>query len=1095
MMIAIREAFDAAELLDESQIGFSYNTLEKEQYAITYQIQDDEGNLFAGSIIINPVDELGIPIVTKMVLVQDVVKTRTNTPLTVLPMLNDRHLKGRSMKIVDVTSPMNGTVVMNGIDGSVLYIPNLDYHGTDAFTYTVQDEAGVKSTSAVSIVVLNQVEFALEARGYNPNLKAFDYVALAADEQSFNPEKIIDATNGLFGMVEVVNAYTGEVKYKPNQGFAGEDRFSFTMQHTDGSASSHSILAVVDERNEFIDGTRQIEGRVVLYTDEVMYHYGLFNKIHPEGKAMKIVAVQSEREGTTDIIDQAAFAYRPIDGFKGMDKLTFTVMDEEGNLQKNEVFIEVKDKTARMDLATINFETPVNIPLELSLKGEAVNVVYHDHTQPESGQLKMISRENLSFRYDANAEGDVEKFRVALKSSENRLLYIDVVIDVKPAVDLAIDAPSIGDFEYQVEKDPSGKLLSATQGRKGEVKYDPMTGTISYDPYAAAVGRDFVSYITEMANGSIAQEKIQILHVEHKKFTAKQDKYVQTEVASNAPVLIYAFSNMSAKELIGTALTKIKGADEGEVKILDAERGIIEFIPREGTVADGFTYRLENVNGGKQDVTVKLIINESKSLQQQVLTITAAKDVKTFDYQVLDYLEQNKLAFMSVSDGTFDESFIEVLDAKKGVFTYTSSAPIGSDDILIVEAMDEEGNVVQIPVRIQMVDQKAYSAANLTYNNLSSVESNKDSYHTVLGRNEKEYTLISVSNAKAGAVRIMNAAQGIVRYSPYPGFVGEDSYVFEYIDSDGNIFQKEMEVVVRDESAGVISMSEIERQSQQIEEKVSNITEDLALAQQESIANLPEESDEEIQRAIAASREQERLEAEARKAKRLEDERLAKLEDERKVQEAAEALLASQQTENEVAHADANKTAEVALSLKEKEFEEKRRAEETAKKETAEKARKEADEERIRKKELAAQQSKASGASQKEDNVVFRNILFDFDKSDLRPLSINELNKIHTFMLDNPKYELQLDGHADWIGTIEYNLALSERRAKQAYEYLTQKGIPDGRMVYQFYGEAIPVAPNTNPDGTDNPDGRQLNRRCEFEVKESGTASNIKLKF
>ncbi len=45
-------------------------------------------------------------------------------------------------------------------------------------------------------------------------------------------------------------------------------------------------------------------------------------------------------------------------------------------------------------------------------------------------------------------------------------------------------------------------------------------------------------------------------------------------------------------------------------------------------------------------------------------------------------------------------------------------------------------------------------------------------------------------------------------------------------------------------------------------------------------------------------------------------------------------------------------------------------------------------------------------------------------------------------MQDNPDYELQLDGHADWIGTVEYNLALSERRAKQAYEYLTQKGIP-----------------------------------------------------
>ena len=130
-----------------------------------------------------------------------------------------------------------------------------------------------------------------------------------------------------------------------------------------------------------------------------------------------------------------------------------------------------------------------------------------------------------------------------------------------------------------------------------------------------------------------------------------------------------------------------------------------------------------------------------------------------------------------------------------------------------------------------------------------------------------------------------------------------------------------------------------------------------------------------------------------------------------------------------------------------------------------------------------------------EETIVFRNILFDFDKSDLRKASVQELNKLSSYLTNKTEVELRIDGHADWIGSEEYNMALSERRAKAAYDYLLDKGIADARLTYQFFGESNPIAPNTNPDGSDNPDGRQLNRRCEFKLDKSGTAENITLKF
>jgi len=130
-----------------------------------------------------------------------------------------------------------------------------------------------------------------------------------------------------------------------------------------------------------------------------------------------------------------------------------------------------------------------------------------------------------------------------------------------------------------------------------------------------------------------------------------------------------------------------------------------------------------------------------------------------------------------------------------------------------------------------------------------------------------------------------------------------------------------------------------------------------------------------------------------------------------------------------------------------------------------------------------------------EETIVFRNILFDFDKSDLRAESIKELDKISSYMAAKNNVEVQIDGHADAIGTNEYNMALSERRAKEAYQYVLKSGINEARLTYQFFGEGNPIAPNTKADGTDNPDGRQLNRRCEFKVDQTGTAENVVLKF
>ena len=109
--------------------------------------------------------------------------------------------------------------------------------------------------------------------------------------------------------------------------------------------------------------------------------------------------------------------------------------------------------------------------------------------------------------------------------------------------------------------------------------------------------------------------------------------------------------------------------------------------------------------------------------------------------------------------------------------------------------------------------------------------------------------------------------------------------------------------------------------------------------------------------------------------------------------------------------------------------------------------------------------------------IVLRNIFFDFDKATLRPESTYELERLVQLLKDVPSMKIEIGGHTDSKGADEYNMKLSASRAQSVLDYLATHGIDKGRLTSKGYGETKPMATN------DTEDGRQLNRRTEFEIK------------
>jgi len=97
-------------------------------------------------------------------------------------------------------------------------------------------------------------------------------------------------------------------------------------------------------------------------------------------------------------------------------------------------------------------------------------------------------------------------------------------------------------------------------------------------------------------------------------------------------------------------------------------------------------------------------------------------------------------------------------------------------------------------------------------------------------------------------------------------------------------------------------------------------------------------------------------------------------------------------------------------------------------------------------------------------------IFFDFDKSDIRADAAETLRRNAEMLQLYPAVNITIEGHCCEIGTAEYNLALGERRAKAAYDYLVMLGIDAARLAMVSYGEERPL----------DPTDLEKNRRCEF---------------
>ena len=107
---------------------------------------------------------------------------------------------------------------------------------------------------------------------------------------------------------------------------------------------------------------------------------------------------------------------------------------------------------------------------------------------------------------------------------------------------------------------------------------------------------------------------------------------------------------------------------------------------------------------------------------------------------------------------------------------------------------------------------------------------------------------------------------------------------------------------------------------------------------------------------------------------------------------------------------------------------------------------------------------------------AMQGIQFETGKATIKPVSFNILNDIAKVFIDNPTYQVEVQGHTDNVGKPAFNMQLSDKRAQSVRKYLVEHGVPENQLTAKGYGDTKPIESNKTAKG------RALNRRVEFDI-------------
>jgi subtilisin family serine protease len=571
----------------------------------------------------------------------DTITTAYETAVTIDVLANDSDENGDTLSITDTTTPADGSVTIS--DGKIVYTPNDGYEGSDSFDYTISD-GELTTTATVTVTVEEKPNTAPVATDDTATTAyetavSIDVLANDSDEDA-DALSITSTTTPSHGSVTIND---GKVVYTPDDGYEGDDSFSYTI--SDGDLTSTANISVTVEEQPNTAPVALDDSITTAYETAVTIDV-LANDSDEENDALTITDVSTPLHGSATIVD-GKVVYTPDDAYEGEDTFSYTITDGEFVTTANvNVVVNAQKEDANLapvaedDVVTTVYETAVKIDV-LNNDSDADNdaLSISSTSSPENGSVVIESgaitytpNDNFSgedsFEYtitDGIAESTA---KVTVTVGENPNVAPEAKDDtVETAYETAVTIDVLANDSDANEDSLS--IVSTSTPSHGVVSISD--GKVIYTPAEGYEGTDSFEYtISDGEEESTAKVSVTVGENPNLAPEAKDDTVT---TAYETAVTIDVLANDSDVNEDSLSIVSTSTPSHGVVSISD---GKIIYTPNEGYEgSDSFEY---TITDGQEQSSATVII----TVEEKPNTTPTANDDKV----IVNYNESVSIAVL-----------------------------------------------------------------------------------------------------------------------------------------------------------------------------------------------------------------------------------------------------------------------------------------------------------------------------------------------------------------------------------------------------------------------------------------------------------------
>lgn len=407
---------------------------------ITYRVCDDAGFCDTATITVNVGNQPPVAMDDSL--------TAPPGQSTSIPVLtNDSDPEGGALTIASVTQPPNGTVTFTP-EGGLVYVPNAEFGGVDTFTYTISDEHGETATATVTMTVDFDTPTSVSDSAVTIPGEPLVLDVLGNDtDPNANPLTVTQVTPPGNGTA-IINP-DGTVTYTPAPGFIGTDTFTYTACDDEGHCDTAIVTVLVD------GDTPQATDDVLPATPgQPVTVSPLTNDTDPNGDTITVTEVTDPANGIVVLNPDGTITYTPNDDFNGVETITYTICDTDGNCDTAAITFDVR--TTATISGTVYLDADNDDELDA---GEAL----------ESGYIVEVVDAGVVIA-TATTDEDGEYSFSGLTPATYDIVFRHPETNVQVGIVVGLDAaPGETILDQNLPIDPSGIVYDAATG-------DPISG-------------------------------------------------------------------------------------------------------------------------------------------------------------------------------------------------------------------------------------------------------------------------------------------------------------------------------------------------------------------------------------------------------------------------------------------------------------------------------------------------------------------------------------------------------------------------------------------------------------------------------------------